>query len=97
MALQDGGWPTGRQRFTIKKLTVRKPNLWPQNRLSGIDLGSGKDMRREMGIANRNVELCANRYLINAKLQIGKTVKKRADWEKSIKAVKVRNGGGIRR
>jgi len=29
-----------------KKLTVTKPKLWPQNRLSQIDLGSGKGLIR---------------------------------------------------
>jgi hypothetical protein len=31
VALQDGGWATGRQPVTIIKLTGRKSKLWPQN------------------------------------------------------------------
>jgi hypothetical protein len=38
VALQFRVWTTGRQPVTVKKLTGRKPKLWPQNRLSGIDL-----------------------------------------------------------
>jgi len=29
--LQVGVWATGQQPFTVKKLTVREPELWPRN------------------------------------------------------------------
>jgi hypothetical protein len=45
LALQVGGWATGRQPVTAKKLTVRKPNCGLRTvRLNGIDLGSGKGL-----------------------------------------------------
>ena len=42
LAIQVGGWATGRQPFTTKKLNIWQPKVWPRNRLSGIDLGGGK-------------------------------------------------------
>jgi hypothetical protein len=46
LALQFRVWTTGRQLVTVKKLTVKKPELWPGNRLGEIDLGSGKESMR---------------------------------------------------
>ena len=43
------GWGLGNKSTTChrkKKLTVWKPKLWSPNRLSGIDLGSGKGLMR---------------------------------------------------
>jgi hypothetical protein len=31
LALQVGGWATGWQPVTVKKLIVRKPKMWPRN------------------------------------------------------------------
>jgi len=31
LVLQVGGWVTGREPITIKKLAVRKPEMWPHN------------------------------------------------------------------
>jgi len=47
-----------------------------------------------MTVEDSNLEcgILYKRILINAKLQIGKREKKTADWEKSIKEVKVCSG-----
>jgi len=31
LGLQVCGWVTGREPITVKKLAVKKPELWPQN------------------------------------------------------------------
>ena len=45
VALQVGSWATGRQI-----ITVEKAKLWPQNRLSGIDVGSGRGYEITLGV-----------------------------------------------
>ena len=45
LALQVGGWARGRQA-----VTVQKAKLWPQNRLSGIELGIGKGYEMTLGM-----------------------------------------------
>jgi hypothetical protein len=72
LALQVGGWATGRQPFTVKKLIFRKTKLWPRNRLSGIDLGSGKGYEMRYEVSNLEYGSVYKQIFKNAKLPIGK-------------------------
>jgi hypothetical protein len=83
---------TFQQPFTLKKLLGNLNYGFGKVRLRGNSLGSGRGYEMRVEGSNLECGIVCRQILINAKLQTGKREKRTADWEKSVKEMKVCSG-----